>query len=115
VVLLLAVLLAVSNFSGGSSTAKPSLRLMAGQPFAVRGQGFEPAEQVRVFALGSVRRASVRTRASGTGTFKAAFSRRDLGGCSLLVVTAVGSDGSRATLRPGRRPCTPPRIPPPRQ
>jgi hypothetical protein len=113
--LALAAVLATTTLSGDAATGTPSLRMMSGQSFAVRGQGFRSGERVRVIALGSLERASVRVTANARGAFTAAFRQRDLGGCSLVVLTAIGSDGSRATLKPRRRPCGPPPGPPPRR
>jgi hypothetical protein len=115
VALLLLVLVIVRLVTAETAAERgPVLRLIPNQPAAVRGQGFRPGERVHLFALASLKRVSLTSVADERGTFKAAF--RDLGaeGCSQLVIAAVGSEGSRASVKLGRRPCPPPRVPPTR-
>jgi hypothetical protein len=112
--LLVFVMVRLVTTEPAAAEREPVLRLIPNQPAAVRGQGFQPGERVRLFALASLKRVSVTSVADEQGTFKAAF--RDLGaeGCSQLVIAAVGSEGSRALVKLGRRPCPPPRVPPQR-
>ena len=94
---------------------KPTLRLVSIDPVTVRGQAFEPRERVRLVALGSLQRVSVRTTTDERGTFKTSFPPLGADRCSPLVVAAVGSRGSRASVKVLRRPCQPPRVPPARR
>jgi hypothetical protein len=112
-VLLLAVFALLRSDSAAEAT--PSLRLFAKDPIAVGGRGFRPGEQVRLVALGSLKRVSVTTEADERGMFKASFPPLGADRCSPLVVAAVGAEGSRASVKVTRRPCTPPRLPPPRR
>jgi hypothetical protein len=87
----------------------PALRTTSSQPLAVHGLHFRAAERVtvRVAVGGSVRVHVV--RASAAGTFTTTFTAVVLERCSLFSITASGSRGSVATLRP--RPfvdCNPP-------
>ena len=111
----LVILVAVTTLLNVDSTveAKPTLRVVSKNPVAVRGHAFQPRESVRLIALGSLKRVTVRTTADERGEFKAGFTT-PTEGCTLLVVAAVGSEGSRASVKVPRRPCTPPRLPPPR-
>jgi hypothetical protein len=85
------------QFVPASSTATPALRVLTREPLAVRGTGFRPAEKVRVTALGSIKRLVRQTTADERGAFKASF-RLGADRTSHLVVAAVGSHGSRATV-----------------
>jgi hypothetical protein len=113
VVLVLAVFALLHSDS--AAEAKPSLRLVAEDPIAVGGRGFRPGERVRLVALGSLQRVSVTNEADERGTFKASFPPLGADRCSPLVVAAIGSQGSRASVKVTRRPCPPPRLPPPRR
>jgi hypothetical protein len=86
---------------------KPTLRVVTREPLVVRGTGFRPAEKVRVFALGSLKRLVRQTTTDARGTFKASF-RLGADRTSHLVVAAVGSQGSRATVAVKRRYIGPP-------
>lgn len=112
-VLVLAVFALLRSDSAAEAT--PSLRLVAKDPVAVGGRGFRSGERVRLVALGSLQRVSVTTHADETGTFKASFPPLGADRCSPLVVAAIGSQGSRASVNVMRRPCTPLRVPPPRR
>lgn len=113
VVFLISVATALLGTGGGSVTSKPSLRVAAKDPVAVRGQGFRPGERVRVFALGSVKRISVTRVADRRGAFKAPLEGLRTDACTRLVLTAVGSKGSRAStaFAAGRAHCPPPLSP----
>jgi hypothetical protein len=90
-----------------SSVEKPALRLLTREPVAVRGTGFRPSEKVRIIALGSIKRVARQTTADARGTFKASF-RLGADRTSNLVIAALGSEGSRATLAVRRRHSGPP-------
>ena len=96
-----------STQSSTAAAQKPALRVLTREPLAVRGTGFRPAEKVRVFALGSIKRLVRQTTADTRGTFKASF-RLGADRTSHLVIAAVGSEGSRATVTVRRRYIGPP-------
>jgi hypothetical protein len=80
------------------SKTKPTVALAAETPLVVAGRGFKAGERVTVVA--KVARGAFRKKVSaGTGgRFKARFAAADAS-CSPLYVTAVGRQGSRASLR----------------
>jgi hypothetical protein len=99
-----AALLAPAALASGA----PALRAAGMRPFAVHGVGFRPAERVtvRLVADGSTRVHLV--RATAAGTFTTIFTAVSLERCAPFVVTARGSRGSTATLRPSVfRDCAP--------
>jgi hypothetical protein len=94
----------------GTAATAPRLRLVGTQPLVVRGESFEPRERVTVTALTPSRSPRVLIRASSSGRFKASF-RSVVRPCgSSVAVRALGSLGSRATLRLPGVPCIPPPI-----
>jgi hypothetical protein len=86
---------ATSNPAGSS----PTLHVLAGYPVAVRGTGFRGRERVVVTALSGRKRVVRRSIASSKGAFKVALPGADAGACVGFSVTAVGSRGSRATIK----------------
>jgi D-serine dehydratase len=93
----------------GGSDAKPVLRLVDASPLTVRGLNFDPNERVSVSAHGSRAQRTARSLSAGSaGGFVVRFPDLDANNCSGFGVTAVGSNGDRASL--GRRPgmCPPP-------
>ena len=96
-----------STQSSTVSAQKAALRVLTREPLTVRGRGFRPAEKVRVFALGSIKRLVRQTTADARGTFKASL-RLGADHTSHLVIAAVGSEGSRATVTVSRRYIGPP-------
>jgi hypothetical protein len=103
------VALAVGAADGGSAThATARLTLVKAKPLALRGTGFRPHESVRVTLLASIKRTVRRAEAGADGSFKVGFPPA-ADGCSLVIAHAVGSKGSRASVRIGGPPCPPPR------
>ena len=94
--------------AGSTATSTAKLTVVHGKPLALRGTGFRPHEAVRITLLASVKRSVRRAEAGATGSFKVAFSPA-ADGCSLVTAYAVGSQGSRASVRIGGPPCPPPR------
>jgi len=93
-----------------NAAATPKLRLITAQPLVVRGESFQPHEGVTVTALTPSRSHRVLIRASSAGRFKASF-RSVVRLCgSSVALRALGSLGSRATLRLPGVPCIPPPI-----
>ena len=93
--------------AGSTSTRQASLRLVKPAPLRLVGSGFRARERVRVVASVGHASATKRVQASRHGSFSASFRFR-AGHCSGLAVVAVGSAGSRATLkRPPLPACMP--------
>ena len=98
----------------GSTEAKPRLSVDLA-PFAVGGSGFRPGENVRILVRG-VAGGSRSVKASSAGRISMRFPGMRLDQCrraGLIVVTAIGDQGSRAQFRrmppacgidPGRAP-----------
>jgi hypothetical protein len=88
----------------------PKLRLVTVQPLVVRGEAFRPGERVTVTALTASGSSRAVIRASNSGRFKATV-RSAARPCGTSVgVRALGSLGSRATLRLPGAPCIPPPV-----
>lgn len=99
----LALLLTLLVFAPtGAAAGTPSLQAVSTQPLDVHGVRFRPTERVivRVVAAGSVRVHIV--RATPVGTFTTRFTAVTLERCTAWVVTARGSKGSTAAIRPRR-------------
>jgi hypothetical protein len=99
VVVLVAV--ACTSTSTTAAPAPPSLRLVAFSPPTVRGTHFKAREVVRVkFVQGSTKKTrTLRTTSTGRFSVSAGEDVR-LDRCGdLLLVTAVGLRGSRASLK----------------
>jgi hypothetical protein len=84
--------------AGSSSSKRPSLRFAETVPLRVAGSHFRARERVRVTVTVSAKGSTRKVRASGKGSFMAVFSI-GAGRCSEVRVIAVGSGGSRATLK----------------
>ena len=112
VFLIIAIALSLALFGsaaagGGESGGKPTLKLVRGAPLTLRGAKFVSGERVRVSAS-SERTSTRRVSASGSGLFVVRFPF-GYDRCNGLLVTAVGSEGSRATLKRPELLC-PPRL-----
>jgi hypothetical protein len=88
-------------------TRKATLKMTSGTPVTIRGARFVPGERVRI-SVSDARTRTRRVTANTAGVFVAefpiAFDR-----CNGLIVSAVGSEGSRATLKRPELLC-PPRL-----
>jgi hypothetical protein len=97
-------------WAGGARDATPRLRLVDATPLTVRGANFDPAEHVSVTARGSSQQQSARhaVRAGPAGGFLVRFPTIDANDCHGFAISAIGSDGHRASLarKPGE--CPPP-------
>jgi hypothetical protein len=100
-VLLVALIVALVVLNGGSVAAdarpaaaerRAALELTSVEPLSVAGRGFKVSERVRVSAESSRKT----MRASLRGRFVVRFL--DVDPCSSVVITAVGSNGSRASI-----------------
>ena len=91
--------LAIALFAAADSSAAPALKLLKTNPVEVRASGFRSGEavQLRVRAGHATTRSSA--RADGHGVFVATVRGAVAPRCDSLVITATGSDGSRAVFR----------------
>ncbi len=95
------IALACTSASTGAAVPRAALRLLDTSPVTVGGTGFKPRELVRVtFSQGLVKqRRSLRATTTGRFSSSAGDDTR-LDRCGdLLLVTAVGGRGSRASLK----------------
>jgi hypothetical protein len=102
---LCAPVLAQSTAPKHSLLAK--LRLMDSSPATVRGAGFHAREAVQLTLTVNDFTRVRRTTATASGTFSVAWAGFSLETCAWRLA-AVGSDGSRAVLRPRPTACPPP-------
>jgi hypothetical protein len=94
-----ALALSFSALGGASGSAhRASLRVAKNLPLTVTGSHFKSHERVRVTAsLSGEATIRHRVRASSAGSFSTAFT--GIARCSMVRVVAVGSGGSRVTLK----------------
>ena len=92
--------------ANGTSAGKATLKLQGGAPLTLRGAGFVRAERV-VVSVRSGQRRSKRVTANGRGGFVVTFPRISYDRCDPLSALAVGSRGSRASLKMPPRGCPP--------
>jgi hypothetical protein len=97
-------------WAGGARDATPRLRLVDATPLTVRGANFDPAEHVSVTARGSSQQQSARhaVRAGSAGGFLVRFPTIDANDCHGFAISAIGSDGHRASLARKSGECPPP-------
>ncbi|HET9324263.1 MAG TPA: hypothetical protein VFO03_10310 [Gaiellaceae bacterium] len=103
------LLVAPVGAAAAQSTSGPAkLRLLSLAPLKVKGTGFKSRERVvvRLMSRSSITRR--RITAGRTGAWVLGFSRLDADRCDVLVVSAVGSRGSRAALKLPAFICPPP-------
>jgi hypothetical protein len=108
-VLPVALLCAAALLAAGSSGSSPRLAVKDARPVTVDGSGFRAHEKlsVRVRAPGVDR--TRHPRAAANGAFRTTFTHAVVDRCSTFTVTAIGADGSRATVRRRAQPeCPPP-------
>jgi hypothetical protein len=96
-----------SAASGGESGRSPALKLVRGAPLTLRGTQFVSGERVRVSA-DSGWKATRRVTANDAGVFVVRFPLA-YDRCNGLLVTAIGSHGSRTRLKRPELQC-PPRL-----
>jgi len=92
---------ACTSASTDASVSRPTLRLVDASPLTVRGTNFKAKELVRVTFVQGTTRKTTRARATIRGRFSSSAGedvRLDRCG-DLLLVTAVGGRGSRASLK----------------
>ena len=95
-----AALLGLSASSGlATSQVAPAVKFVKLRPFTVQGSHFKARERV-VLTLTSGKHWTATRTATVAGTFTASFATSALTKCSAYTVRAVGSRGSRVTLKP---------------
>jgi len=93
---LVTLMLAVTTATASAATVQPSLQVRSFAPFSVRGIHFRPYERVTVTLNQTRVEASI---ASRTGVVVVTFRQARADRCSGYTLRAVGSKGSRTTLR----------------
>lgn len=101
------VLGSVAAAAGASVSGSAKLRFVGTAPLKVKGTGFVPGERVVVRVKGMAGVSRKRTTAGRTGSWVLSFSR-PADRCDVLVVTALGTRGSRAGLKQPQPLCPPP-------
>ena len=89
-----------------AATPRPSLRIVDDTPPAtLRGVGFQPGERVRVVIVAGTARSVKKAVATALGRFTVRV-RADVNDCTGFSATAIGSKGTRASLKraPGQCP-----------
>jgi hypothetical protein len=94
-----ACLLAAVSAATASNQGRPALSLVSERPVVLAGSGFRPGERVRVRVSVGGKSFAKRLAASRGGRFRARFAQANTPDCALFVASAVGGQGSRATLR----------------
>jgi len=77
---------------------RPAIALVATNPVQVRASGFHSGESVRLTVRADTVRHATAT-AGRDGRFRASVRGATVSSCRSLVISAAGSDGSRAVLR----------------
>jgi hypothetical protein len=110
-VLLAALLLGVAAplAAARPGTSGPKLRILSAHPVKVSGRAFQARERVRLTVKTVSARRIVRLRASRSGSFRRTVTGMGQFDPCLgpLIVTAIGSDGSRAKATLPQRECPP--------
>ena len=92
--------------SEGAAVGKPALKLAKPVPLTVQGMRFRPGERVRV-TVRDVPNGRRKVTAGPRGGFVVRFAGVVYDRCDGLFVSAVGSQGSRATLKRPQLFCAP--------
>jgi hypothetical protein len=89
----------------GAATPRAALRFIDDAPATLRGSGFLPREHVRIVIVADTTRTVRKVVATARGRFLVRV-RADANDCAGFSATAVGSKGTRATLKraPGQCP-----------
>ena len=91
-----------------STTARPAIAVAGTNPLSVRGSRFHAGERVTVTAWVTGRHVRI-VRAGSSGSYTARFRAVVIESCQAYVIKAVGSRGSRASVK--RTPECPPPLP----
>jgi hypothetical protein len=102
------VLVPVGAAAHGTAAGKAKLRVMSSSPLKVKGTGFASGERVLVRVRGKGTFMRKRATASRSGVWVLSFPGLVRERCSGLIVTAVGSQGSRAGMKLPQPLCPPP-------
>jgi hypothetical protein len=97
IIVLFAVAGIAASVAGGTSQ-KETLRIVDRDPLALRGEGFNRRERVRVTLSAPVAEQKL-TRATARGTFRVTFLEVSTTRCDMVRAVAVGGQGSRAALK----------------
>lgn len=104
----LALVLGVAGLADGSSLRPErhaKLDLVTMKPLTLRGTRFVAAEKVRLTVVVGGNRIVRRTIADRSGSFSQRFLPVTADRCDRLLAVAVGSRGSRASIKPFQPAC----------
>jgi hypothetical protein len=90
---------------GAAAGSRPSIRIAQSRPLVVAGSHFVAGERVKVVAYLS--RRVVRHAVARHGSFRVNLGTVPMSKCQGMRIVAVGSRGSRATLKIPRPECMP--------
>jgi hypothetical protein len=93
------LLLLAAVFPAASTATGARLAVTDRAPFTVHGLGFAPRERVRVVVMATGDGSTKWATSGPAGGLVVRFPGVKLGSCPAYVVRAIGSKGSRATLR----------------
>lgn len=96
-----------ARLEAASEKRSPTLRIAAGHPLLLRGMRFVGDERVRVTVSSRGVRAVRRVKAGDAGRFTLRFPGVFVDRCSGLLALALGSEGSRASLKLAQLGCPP--------
>jgi hypothetical protein len=83
-----------------AATPKATLRLIDDTtPVTLHGSGFQPREHVRIAVVSGTTQSMRRTVATRLGRFVVKLESIDVNSCTGLSIRALGSDGTKATLK----------------
>ena len=83
-----------------AATPKATLRLVDDTtPVTLHGTGFQPRERVRIVIVAGSAQSVRRTVATRVGRFVVKLESVDVNACTALSIRALGSDGTKATLK----------------
>jgi hypothetical protein len=99
-VLIAALYAAAALSQADAATPKATLRLIDDTtPVTLHGSGFQPREHVRILIVAGAAQSTRRTVATRQGRFAVKLVSVDLNACAGLSIRAIGSDGTKATLK----------------
>jgi hypothetical protein len=106
--IVLALAVGVAGLAEGSRSRTDrgaKLTVVAMKPLTLRGTRFLAAEKVRLTVVAEGDRFVRRTTATSGGSFTQRFSTVTGDRCNRLLAVAIGSRGSRATIKPFQPAC----------
>jgi len=107
--LVLATSIATARGRAHETERQATLRLLDNDPVKLRGTQFLAGERIRITSTVGGKRKARTVRANGVGGFAVTFADQSVDKCMGFRATAVGNDGSGASLKLPELFC-PPRL-----